>query len=76
VRSTGFKIAEDGLSNGVWAVDTFYNEGTGKWPVTIPSDIDDGDYLIRGEIIALHSASTYPGGKSLAFSHRFPSQMR
>ncbi|KAL7269476.1 hypothetical protein RUND412_007862 [Rhizina undulata] len=58
-----FKIAETGLSNGVWAVDTLYNDGTGKWSVTIPQNIPDGNYLLRGEIIALHGASTYPGAQ-------------
>lgn len=58
-----FKIQEDGLSGGVWAVDTLYKEKTGVWPITIPSNIPDGDYLLRGEIIALHSASSYPGAQ-------------
>ncbi|RPB17344.1 glycoside hydrolase [Morchella conica CCBAS932] len=58
-----FKIAEDGLSGGVWAVDTFYADKTGKWSVKIPTNIPDGDYLLRGEIIALHSASSYPGAQ-------------
>jgi cellulase len=30
-----FKIAEDGLKNGVWAVDTLYKEHTGKWSVSM-----------------------------------------
>lgn len=58
-----FKIAETGLENGVWAVDTLYEEGTGKWPATIPTALEDGDYLLRGEILALHSASSYPGAQ-------------
>lgn len=31
--------------------------------VQIPSCIANGDYLLRFEIIALHSASTYPGAQ-------------
>lgn len=29
----------------------------------IPSNIPSGDYLMRGEIIALHSAGSYPGAQ-------------
>lgn len=29
-----FKIAQDGLSGGVWAVDKFYAAKTGKWSVS------------------------------------------
>jgi cellulase len=31
--------------------------------VTVPSCIPAGDYLLRGEIIALHSAGSYPGAQ-------------
>lgn len=31
--------------------------------VKIPSNIPSGDYLMRGEIIALHSAGSYPGAQ-------------
>ncbi|RPB02556.1 hypothetical protein L873DRAFT_414790 [Choiromyces venosus 120613-1] len=54
-----FKIVEDGLSGGVWAVDKFYADKTGKWSVKILTNIPDGDYLLRGESIALHSAGSY-----------------
>ncbi|KAH7098074.1 glycoside hydrolase [Auriculariales sp. MPI-PUGE-AT-0066] len=57
-----FKIYQAGLSNGVWAVDTLIANG-GKLTVTIPSCIAAGQYLIRGEIIALHAASSYPGAQ-------------
>ncbi|EJD43461.1 glycoside hydrolase [Auricularia subglabra TFB-10046 SS5] len=57
-----FKIYHAGLSNGRWAVDDLISNG-GKLTVTIPSCIPAGQYLIRGEIIALHAASSYPGAQ-------------
>lgn len=51
-----FKIYEDGLTNGVWAVDKL-NANKGKLTVKIPSCLPVGDYLLRGEIIALHGVS-------------------
>ncbi|KAJ2777075.1 hypothetical protein H4R18_005335 [Coemansia javaensis] len=43
-----------------WCIDTI-NANRGKLDVTIPANIPDGEYLLRGEIIALHLASR-PGG--------------
>ncbi|KAI5797516.1 endoglucanase II [Peziza echinospora] len=57
-----FKIQQEGLNGGVWAVDKL-NQGNGEWDVKIPSNIPNGDYLLRGEIIALHSAGNYPGAQ-------------
>jgi len=57
-----FKIYSHGLSGGVWAVDTLI-ANAGILTVPIPSCIAPGDYLVRGEIIALHPASTYPGAQ-------------
>jgi cellulase len=58
-----FKIAEDGLdSSGQWGVNRLLNNG-GKATAVIPSCIPAGNYLLRAEIIALHSASTYPGAQ-------------
>jgi cellulase len=51
-----FKIAESGLSNGVWAVDTMIRN-SGWHYFTMPSCIAPGQYLMRVELIALHSAS-------------------
>lgn len=48
-----FKIQEEGLNGGVWAVDKLVAAGTGEWDVKIPSNIPNGDYLLRNEIIAL-----------------------
>lgn len=58
-----FKIAELGQISygvgggkaGVWADDQLRAAG-GNWSVTIPSSIKAGNYVLRHEIIALHSA--------------------
>lgn len=51
-----FKIAESGLNNGQWAVDTMIaNDGWHYF--TLPTCIAPGQYLMRVELIALHSAS-------------------
>lgn len=53
-----FKVSEAGLiSSTEWAVDALIEAG-GVQSVTIPSCIEDGEYLLRFEIIALHSASS------------------
>ncbi|KDQ10136.1 glycoside hydrolase family 61 protein [Botryobasidium botryosum FD-172 SS1] len=55
-----FKIYQDGLhSDGKWASDTV-NANGGKYSFKIPSNIAAGQYLLRGETIGLHVASTYP----------------
>lgn len=58
----GFKIYEDGLTGTTWAVDKLITN-KGKVNVTIPSCISDGNYLLRAELVALHSASSYPGAQ-------------
>jgi cellulase len=55
------KIAEEGLSGGKWAVDTF-RANKGKHSVTLP-DLADGEYLIRPEIIALHEGNRAKGAQ-------------
>jgi cellulase len=57
-----FKIAQTGLSGTTWAVDTLRSAG-GKWSVKVPSSIAAGDYLIRQEILALHSAYNSGGAQ-------------
>lgn len=50
-----FKVAHDGLANGKWAVDTMIaNQGWHYF--NMPTCIAPGDYLLRAELIALHSA--------------------
>lgn len=58
-----FKIDEAGLNpDGSFASDTLIaNNNT--WTVTIPSDIAPGQYVIRHELLALHSAGTSGGGQ-------------
>jgi hypothetical protein len=59
-----FKIYEDGYnpSTGKWAVDTMI-ANKGKVTFTVPSCIPSGNYLLRGELIALHAAGSYPGAQ-------------
>jgi hypothetical protein len=51
-----FKIAHAGYQNGRWAVDDLIAAG-GIQKARIPTCIADGDYLLRFELLALHSAS-------------------
>ncbi|RNJ56980.1 hypothetical protein D7B24_006503 [Verticillium nonalfalfae] len=57
--STGlqwFKVAENGLSGGKWAVDTMISNG-GWYYFDLPTCVAPGDYLMRVELLALHGAS-------------------
>jgi cellulase len=50
-----FKIDAVGFENGKWAAEKLVaNNNT--WSVTIPKNIASGQYVLRHEIIALHSA--------------------
>ncbi|KAK5081484.1 hypothetical protein LTR70_008555 [Exophiala xenobiotica] len=53
-----FKVAEEGLdtSTGKWGVDTLI-ANAGLWSFTMPS-LAAGEYLLRGEVLALHSAGS------------------
>jgi cellulase len=57
-----FKIYEDGYTaaDGQWAVNRLINNG-GKVTFTIPSDISPGNYLLRGELLALHNGYALDG---------------
>jgi cellulase len=66
------KIAESGLSNGVWAVDTLRANG-GKHSVTLPSSLAAGDYLLRAEIIAHHESDTDYAVNSARGAQFYPS---
>jgi cellulase len=57
-----FKIDEAGLTDGTWASDSLISDNS-TWTVTIPSDIVAGQYLIRHELLALHSAGTEGGAQ-------------
>lgn len=63
-----FKIGEEGLIDGTsapgnWASDKLIaNDNT--WVATIPADIAPGNYVLRHEIIALHSAYDTNGAQN------------
>ncbi|CZT15219.1 related to endoglucanase IV precursor [Ramularia collo-cygni] len=63
-----FKIDEDGLKDGSttpgsWASDDLIaNNNT--WSVTIPASIAPGKYVLRHEIISLHSANNANGAQN------------
>ncbi|KAL2144229.1 hypothetical protein VTI28DRAFT_9440 [Corynascus sepedonium] len=65
-----FKIAELGQislgagvgSPGIWATDQLRAAG-GVWSVTIPASIKAGNYVLRNEILALHSAYDVGGAQ-------------
>jgi len=57
-----FKIASDGLTNGVWGVDRMVQNGGWSY-FTLPSCIAPGQYLLRVELLALHSAYNSGGSQ-------------
>ncbi|KAI5780129.1 glycoside hydrolase family 61 protein [Geopyxis carbonaria] len=61
-----FKIFQDGLtvsgSTQTWGVTKLIANG-GKYTSKIPASIASGDYLLRSEIIALHSAGSSGGAQ-------------
>lgn len=63
-----FKIDAGGLISetevpGTWASDKLIEDGFSR-TVTIPSDIEAGNYVLRHEIIALHSAENADGAQN------------
>ncbi|KXL41815.1 lytic polysaccharide monooxygenase, partial [Acidomyces richmondensis BFW] len=63
-----FKIDEVGLISdatppGIWAADQL-EANNNSWVVEIPSSIASGNYVMRHEIIALHSAETENGAQN------------
>ncbi|KAI6708834.1 hypothetical protein PZA11_005883 [Diplocarpon coronariae] len=59
-----FKVAEEGYdaATKVWA-DTTLNDNCGKKDFTVPADLATGDYLVRAELIALHTAGSAGGAQ-------------
>lgn len=57
-----FKVYQAGLVGSGWASDTVNSNG-GNLSFKIPSSIASGQYLLRGETIGLHVASSYPGAQ-------------
>jgi hypothetical protein len=58
-----FKVAQSGLSGGKWAAVDGLKATNGIYSFTIPKSLKAGQYIIRNEIIALHSAYAYPGAQ-------------
>jgi hypothetical protein len=58
-----FKIDQAGLDGGKWASDTLIANNN-SWIVTVPSSIAPGNYVLRHEIIALHSANQANGAQN------------
>jgi cellulase len=61
-----FKIDQKGLNDAAtqsWASDDLIADGN-AWTVTVPKDIAPGQYVLRHEIIALHSAQDANGAQS------------
>ncbi|KAG8984725.1 Esterase/lipase/thioesterase [Tulasnella sp. JGI-2019a] len=60
-----FKVDEAGLyADGTWAANGKLIDQGSSWTFTIPAQLAPGQYIIRHEIIALHSSYTYPGAQS------------
>lgn len=57
-----FKVAEDGLDGGKWAVDKMI-ANNGWHNFTMPSCVAPGEYLMRAELIALHGAQNVGGAQ-------------
>jgi len=66
------KIAQDGFSNGQWAVDKL-RANNGKNTFTLPANLAAGKYIIRQEIIALHEADTAFNANSARGAQFYPS---
>jgi cellulase len=61
-----FKIDQKGLNDAAsqsWASDDLIADGN-AWTVTVPKDIAPGQYVLRHEIIALHSAQDANGAQN------------
>lgn len=59
-----FKIGEFGYDTetDTWGTDVL-NENCGQFEATIPADLPEGDYLLRAEAIALHTAAQAGGAQ-------------
>lgn len=57
-----FKIQEGGYTNGKWATNVVI-ENKGNQVINIPSCIENGQYLLRAEMVALHGARSTNGAQ-------------
>ncbi|KAF2192338.1 lytic polysaccharide monooxygenase [Zopfia rhizophila CBS 207.26] len=62
IGSGWFKIQQDGFDGTTWGVDRLI-ANQGVQTVTIPQCIAPGQYLLRGELIALHAAQNQNGAQ-------------
>ncbi|KAI1871537.1 uncharacterized protein JN550_004531 [Neoarthrinium moseri] len=62
VGSGWFKIQHEGFNNGKWGTDSVINSG-GNQKIHIPECIEDGQYLLRAEMVALHGARSTNGAQ-------------
>ncbi|KAJ4369869.1 hypothetical protein N0V83_005633 [Neocucurbitaria cava] len=58
-----FKIDEAGYENGQWAATKLIANNL-TWSITVPENIAAGQYVLRHEIIALHSAGQADGAQN------------
>ncbi|KAF8149118.1 glycoside hydrolase family 61 protein [Crassisporium funariophilum] len=59
-----FKVAQTGkTADGKWAATDLLTASKSIYTFTIPAKLKAGQYIVRHEIIALHSAYTYPGAQ-------------
>ncbi|KKY35839.1 putative glycoside hydrolase family 61 protein [Diaporthe ampelina] len=72
LHAVWFKIAEGGRSgtSNTWADSSLMVAGNAGVKYTIPSCLKAGYYLVRHEIIALHSAYAYPGAQFYPGCHQ------
>ncbi|PMD47474.1 glycoside hydrolase family 61 protein, partial [Hyaloscypha variabilis F] len=59
----GVGLIDDTTIPGTWASDQLIANNN-SWTVTIPSDIAPGNYVLRHEMIALHSAGSVDGAQN------------
>ena len=62
--SPWFKVNQNGYNtaNSTWG-NQILNADCGKWTFTVPASIAPGQYLLRAETIALHTASSVGGAQ-------------
>lgn len=63
-----FKVAEEGLSGSKWGVDTMIANGGWQY-FNMPMCVASGNYLLRVEILALHSAYSAGGAQVYVGAH-------
>lgn len=67
-----FKVKADGRqgTSDTWAATPLMKAPNTGYTYTIPSCLKSGYYLVRHEIIALHSAYSYPGAQFYPGCHQ------